>query len=148
MFWWCQDALLTMHRQYIGFWLFNLDSERPQRINRMHAVVARRKTAHIDESLVGSIWAFHKTRLARNRRAVGIIALGWFCRRGRRRRRCRRLRACFGVFRRGVWIKRLLCRLIFCTGFGGVPRGCTPRPYRHRLFLAASRKKERGKQRQ
>src|SRR5256712_4357063 len=96
---------------------------------------ARRETAHIDKSLVGSIWAFHKTRLAGNRRAVGIIALGWFCRRGRRRRRCRRLRARFGVFRRGVWIKRLLRRLIFCTGFGGGTRRGKPAPSPHRVFL-------------
>src|SRR3989442_6188719 len=89
---------------------------------------ARRETAHIDKSLVGSIWAFHKTRLAGNRRAVGIIALGWFCRRGRRRRRCRRLRACFGAFRRGGWIKRLLCPLSFCTGFGGGTRPGKARP--------------------
>src|SRR2546427_1007682 len=102
---------------------------------------ARRETAHIDKSLVGSIWAFHKTRLARNRRAVGIIALGWFCRRGLRRRRCRRLRARFGVFRRGVWIKRLPCRLIFCTGFGGGPRGGIPRAFEQWVFPDRSREK-------
>jgi len=109
---------------------------------------ARRETAHVDESLIRSIWAFHKTRLAWDRRAVGIIAFGWFCRRGRCRRRCWRLRTCFGVFRRRVWIKRLLCRLVFCTRFGGILRGGMPRAGRPCLVIGASRDKKCGKQRQ
>src|SRR6202022_1198902 len=109
---------------------------------------ARRKTAHIDKSLIRSVGTFHKARFARNRRAVRIIAFCSFCGRGGGRRRRGRLRGCLSVFRwRRVWIKRLLCRLIFHTGFGGIARGGTPRACGRYLIRGTSRNKEPSKQR-
>src|ERR1700731_2239977 len=108
---------------------------------------ARRKTTHIDKSLIGSVGAFHKPGFTRNRRAVGIIA---FCsltgRSGCRPRRWR-LRRCLNVFRwRRVRVKRLLCWLILYTGFGGIAGGATPRACRRHLVLGASRNKKAGKE--
>src|SRR5438552_6133938 len=109
---------------------------------------AGREPTHIDQSLIGSVWAFHKTRFAGNGRAVGIIALGRFCWSGGRRWRSRWLRICFGVFRRRrVWIEWLLGWLIFRTRFGWVSRGLIPCAAPHRFFIAASRNKECGQQR-
>jgi hypothetical protein len=45
VFWWCQDAFFSVHDQDIGLRLFNLDPECAQGVDRVHAVVAREKTA-------------------------------------------------------------------------------------------------------
>src|SRR5256885_11707142 len=110
---------------------------------------ARRKTAHVDESLIGGIGALNKARFTGNRSAVGIIAFCCFCgrRRGRRRRWRGRLHAYLSVFRWGVWIKRLLGGRIFDAGFGRKARRGTSRACGRYLVRGTSRDKTPGKQR-
>src|SRR5256885_3537778 len=88
---------------------------------RIFDFCARRKTAHIDQALVRRIRAFHKTGFSGNRRAVWIIGLRGLRRSRRSRRWGGPCRGRLDVFRRCVWIKRLLGRRIFgAGGLGGI----------------------------
>src|ERR1700737_483766 len=110
---------------------------------------ARRKTAHIDKSLIGSVRTFDKARFTGNGRAVGIIAFCCFCGRGRCRRRRRRLGGYLGIFRWGrVRIKRLLGWLIFNTSFGGIARRGIARPCGGGLVIGATRNKQPAEERE
>ena len=108
---------------------------------------ARRETAHIHESLVGRVRAFHKAWLSGNGGAVGIIAFSRLC--WRRRSRWRWWRCiCVCIFwRRSVWVKWLLRRRILGgSGFSGISRSITSNACWRRLLIHTSRNNERGEQ--
>src|SRR5438874_2790787 len=51
VFWRCQEAFLPVNNENVRFGLFNLNSERSQCADGMHAIVAREKPAHVAKAI-------------------------------------------------------------------------------------------------
>ena len=95
----------------------------------------RRKAAYVHKPLIGCVWALHEAGFTGHRGAVRIIGLCRFWRRGRSWRRRRRSRSGLGIFRRRVWIERLLGRWIFRSSrLGRITRRRASRTP-HRAFV-------------
>lgn len=95
----------------------------------------RRKAAYVHQTLIGCVRAFHEAGFSGHRCAVRVIGLCRFRRRGRSWRRSGCSRSGLGIFRRRVWIERLLGRWVFrASRFGRITRRRASRTT-HRAFV-------------